>query len=76
MWKPLILHGNSTHGYHCDNKLITKGWIGRRIGMPQRIRVTTWNQAHSNYTECVKFERIVLTARIRKTASWAGKPTI
>ena len=31
--------------YFLDNILITKGCIGRRIGIPQRIRVTTWNQA-------------------------------
>ena len=44
-------------GYHRDNILITKGCIGRRIGIPQRIRVTTWNQAYINYTKCVKSER-------------------
>ena len=26
--------------------------------MPQRIRVTTWNQTHINYTKCVKYERV------------------
>ena len=45
-------------GYHRDNILITKGCIGRRIGIPQRIRVTTWNQIHINYTKCVKSERV------------------
>ena len=35
-----------------------KGCIGRRIGIPQRIRVTTWNQKHINYTKCVKSERV------------------
>ena len=45
-------------GYHHDNILITKGRIGRRIGIPQRIRVTTWNQTHINYTKCVKYERV------------------
>ena len=45
-------------GYHRDNILITKGCIGRRIGIPQRIRVTTWNQTHINYAECVKSERV------------------
>ena len=49
-------------GYHRDNILITKGCIGRRIGIPQRIRVTTWNQKHINYTKCVKSERVGVSA--------------
>ena len=58
MLKPFILHGDQAPGYHRDNILITKGCIGRRIGIPQRIRVTTWNQTHINYTKCVKPERV------------------
>lgn len=58
MWKPFILHSDRASGYHHDNILITKGCIGRRIGIPQRIRVTTWNQTHINYTKCVKCERV------------------
>ena len=38
--------------------MITGGCEGSGIGMPQRIRVTTWNQTHDNYTECVKSERV------------------
>ena len=55
-------------GDHRDNILITKGCIGRRIGIPQRIRVTTWNQKHINYTKCVKSERVGITAEILKPA--------
>ena len=62
MWKPFILRGDQAPGYHCDNKLITNGCTGRRIGVPQRIRVTTWNQAHINYTNCVKSERMGMSA--------------
>jgi len=58
VWKPIILHGDPAPGYHCDNILITKGCIGRRIGIPQGIRVTTWIQTHINYTKCVKSERV------------------
>ena len=53
-------------GYHRDNILITKGCIGRRIGIPQRIRVTTWNQAYINYTKCVKRERVGMSAGMAK----------
>lgn len=49
---------DSVPGYHHDNKMITEGCTGRRIGVPQRIRVTTWNQTHINYTKCVKSERV------------------
>ena len=61
VWKLIILHGDPAPGYHCDNILITKGCIGRRIGIPQRIRVTTWNQKHMNYKKCVKSERVGMT---------------
>ena len=56
-------------GYHRDNILITKGCIGRRIGIPQRIRVTTWNQKHINYTKCVKSNRV----GIKSTSAGGGK---
>ena len=58
VWKPIILHGDPAPGYHCDNILITKGCIGRRIGIPRGIRVTAWIQMHINYTKCVKSERV------------------
>ena len=58
----IILLSDSSYGYHYDNILITKGWIGRRIGIPQRIRVTAWNKTHSNYTEYVKSERVAMNA--------------
>ena len=68
LWKPFILHGDQASGYHRDNILITKGSIGRRIGIPQRFRVTTWNQRHINYTKCVKYERVGIKAEILKPA--------
>lgn len=58
MWKPFILRGSKASGYHPDNILITKGCTGRRIGIPQRIRVTTRNRTHRNYTKCVKSDRV------------------
>ena len=59
-------------GYHRDNILITKGCIGRRIGIPQRIRVTTWNQKHINYTKCVKSNRV----GIKSTSAGGGYMSI
>ena len=59
-------------GYHRDNILITKGCIGRRIGIPQRIRVTTWNQKHINYTKCVKSERVGI--KPASTSAGMAKP--
>ena len=41
---------NSLPCYHPDNKMITGVCAGSGIGIPQRIRVTTWNQTHRNYT--------------------------
>jgi len=48
------------------NILITKGCIGRRIGILQRIRVTSWNQAHINYTKCVNSDRVGIRTRSKK----------
>lgn len=45
-----LLQQNSLPCYRADNKMITGGRTGSGIGMPQRIRVTTWNQIHVNYT--------------------------
>ena len=60
-------------GYHRDNILITKGCIGRRIGIPQRIRVTTWNQKHINYTKCVKSNRVGMTVKSAGALENKGK---
>ena len=68
MWKPFILHGEHASGYHRDNTLITKGCIDRRIGIPQRIRVAIWNQAHINHTKRVKSERVGIRSEIPESA--------
>ena len=67
-WKPFILPGDSASGYHCDNILITKGCIGRRIGIPQRIRVAIWNQAHIKHAKRVKSERVGIRPEILEPA--------
>ena len=61
-----LLQQNSLPCYHPDNKMITGGCTGNGIGMPQRIRVTTWNRTHINYTECVKSERVGIRYALRK----------
>ena len=63
---------NSLPCYHPDNKMITGSCAGSGIGMPQRIRVTTWNQTHDNYTECVKSERVGITDKTRKALKTLG----
>lgn len=75
MWRPFILYSDSAPGYHCDNNLITKGCIGRRIGITQRIRVTAWNQKHINYTKCVNSERVGIIKKHREPLDpmkWVG----
>lgn len=52
------LQQSSLPCYHPDNRMITGGYTGNGIGMPQRIRAITWNRTHINYTECVKSERV------------------
>ena len=71
-----LLQQNSLPCYRADNKMITGGRTGSGIGMPQRIRVTTWNQTHDNYTECVKSERVGVSAvKVKSLAAQAIWPS-
>lgn len=65
---------NSLPGYHPDNKMITGGCAGSGIGIPQRIRVTTWKQTHENYTECVKSERVGMRTHKLETVVYQWFP--
>ena len=58
-----IPHSAQPSCYHPDNKMIKRGCTGRRIGVPQRIRVTPWTTAHRNYTIFVKFSRVGIRSR-------------
>ena len=53
-----IPHSVQPPCYHPDNKMIKRGYTGRRIGISQKFRITPWTTTHRNYTNFVKPGRV------------------